>query len=339
MHVFPHLAQVIVYLLLSYLNQLVVIGDMFLVSFCFHHRLDRLLAFLIICCSYLPLLVNMPLIDLTFAISATSILADETFELMQTTINNIVSDYDIFRIHYSVIVFGSVATTPIDFGTNIIDKQNLIRLVARLQKRSGPVNLTLALEEAKDVYQLREVRPDARRFLVVIMDNQAIDNVDDVNRAVTDLDNQDVVVIGVSIGNYTNATDFEIITKDPRHIITAGVNKSPVELAKEIIDAIFISVKSKSSLFFCFFVNTPSCLHTPSGSFLYRFTPSYTFMQLHSPTYLLYKPSFIFILLRTPSFTEILLRTSSGSSPGLGHCVVFLGKALYSHGASLHPGV
>ena len=31
----------------------------------------------------------------------------------------------------------------------------------------------------------------------------------------------------------------------------------------------------------------------------------------------------------------------SGSSSGLGrgHCVVFLGKTLYSHGASLHPGV
>ena len=32
---------------------------------------------------------------------------------------------------------------------------------------------------------------------------------------------------------------------------------------------------------------------------------------------------------------------SSGpaSSPGRGHCVVFLGKTLYSHGASLHPRV
>ena len=28
-----------------------------------------------------------------------------------------------------------------------------------------------------------------------------------------------------------------------------------------------------------------------------------------------------------------------GSGPGLGHCVVFLGKTLYSHGASLHPSV
>ena len=28
-----------------------------------------------------------------------------------------------------------------------------------------------------------------------------------------------------------------------------------------------------------------------------------------------------------------------GSSPGRGHYVVFLGKTLYSHSASLHPGV
>ena len=31
--------------------------------------------------------------------------------------------------------------------------------------------------------------------------------------------------------------------------------------------------------------------------------------------------------------------SAPGSSPGRGHCVVFLGKTLYSHGAYLHPGV
>ena len=31
--------------------------------------------------------------------------------------------------------------------------------------------------------------------------------------------------------------------------------------------------------------------------------------------------------------------SAPGSSPGQGHCVLFLGKTLYSHGASLHPGV
>ena len=31
--------------------------------------------------------------------------------------------------------------------------------------------------------------------------------------------------------------------------------------------------------------------------------------------------------------------SSRGSSPGRGHCVVFLGKTLYSHSASLQPSV
>ena len=30
--------------------------------------------------------------------------------------------------------------------------------------------------------------------------------------------------------------------------------------------------------------------------------------------------------------------SSPGSIPDQGHCVVFLGKTLYSHSASLHPG-
>ena len=207
--------------------------------------------------------------------------------LMRTTINEIVSKYDIFRIHYSVIVFGFVATTRIDFSTNIPDKETLIRRVARLEKEPGPVNLVLALEDAKRVYRLQEVRPDARRFLVVIMDNQSVDNVDAVNTAVTDLDSQDVVIIGVNIGNSTNPNDFKTITKDPRHIITAGVNKSPVELAKEIIDAIFISVRSKS-----FFSSASLEIHLCLLSFfIYHFNPSYIFLQLHLPAYLPFTPS------------------------------------------------
>ena len=35
----------------------------------------------------------------------------------------------------------------------------------------------------------------------------------------------------------------------------------------------------------------------------------------------------------------VCLVSGSGSSSGQGHCVVFLGKTLYSHSDSLHPGV
>ena len=38
------------------------------------------------------------------------------------------------------------------------------------------------------------------------------------------------------------------------------------------------------------------------------------------------------------SVVDIALK-GPGWSPGQGQCVVFLGKILYSHSVSLHPGV
>ena len=35
----------------------------------------------------------------------------------------------------------------------------------------------------------------------------------------------------------------------------------------------------------------------------------------------------------------LVCSTPEQMGPGRGHCVVFLGKTLYSHSASLHPGV
>ena len=39
-------------------------------------------------------------------------------------------------------------------------------------------------------------------------------------------------------------------------------------------------------------------------------------------------------------YSALVFRSSGeGSSPGGGHCVVFLGKTFSSHSTSLHPGV
>ena len=48
-----------------------------------------------------------------------------------------------------------------------------------------------------------------------------------------------------------------------------------------------------------------------------------------------------FLSMRGGLMVSVLDSGSSGpgSGPGRGHCVVFLGKTLYSQSASLHPGV
>jgi len=64
------------------------------------------------------------------------------------------------------------------------------------------------------------------------------------------------------------------------------------------------------------------------------------YFNLNGDTEPLSKPKFK-VGRRGGLIVSALVSGSSGpsSSPGRGHCVVFLGKTLYSHSASLHPGV
>lgn len=193
--------------------------------------------------------MNIPLIDLTFAVSTTSVQADRTNYLIKRTINSIVLQYGVSRIHYSVIFFGSVATTYFDFSNAPPDQHDLVRAVSHLPKGEGSPDLSEALKEARRVYELRQVRPNARRFLVVIMDNASVSNENDLKSAVNDLVNNSIFIIGVGIGTGINPTDLNIITREVQHTLIVGVNKSPGELAGDIMDIIELGIRSEFTSF------------------------------------------------------------------------------------------
>lgn len=184
---------------------------------------------------------NIPEIDLTFALSATSVSSETTFNLMKSTVNRIVQQYGIERIHYSVIVFGSVSTTRFDFSRTFPDKDSLIRTVSRLPKNPGNSDLAKALESAKRVYELQQVRPHAKKVLVVIMDNKSTNSITELNKIVPVLVDKGVLVIGVGVGGSVESKELEIITEENRNIIKVGISKNPDELAKEIMAIILRS--------------------------------------------------------------------------------------------------
>ena len=182
--------------------------------------------------------VNLPLIDLTFALSSSSISSQQTFKLMKETVQSLVHTYGIDRIHYGVIVFGSVVTRHFDFSTTIPDQNEVIRKVSLLTRSGGSPDLVLALQEARRVFQLKEVRPYAKKVLVVMIDDESSADKNDLNEEVRALRNRSVLVIGVGIGTRTLPKDLGIITDDKRNTIQAGINKNKDELAREIISII-----------------------------------------------------------------------------------------------------
>lgn len=157
---------------------------------------------------------------------------------MKETVQSLVHTYGIDRIHYGVIVFGSVDTHGFDFATNFPDQNELIRKVSQLKRSRGSPDLVKALKEARRVFQLKEVRPYARKVLVVMIDNESSANKNDLNEEVRALRNRSVLVIGVGIGTPTLPKDLGIITDDKRNTLQAGTNKNKDELAREIISII-----------------------------------------------------------------------------------------------------
>ena len=160
---------------------------------------------------------------------------------MKRTVQSIVEKYGVNRIHYSVIVFGSVAISHIDFSTSIPDRDELIRKVIGLPKSKDRPDLVKALEKAKQVFELQKVRPNAKKVLVVILDNASANNKRELKKAVHVLVNKSVLIIGVRVGSAVDPEQLEIITEDIRNVIRVGTDKNPDELAKEIMAIILRS--------------------------------------------------------------------------------------------------
>lgn len=183
---------------------------------------------------------NIPEIDLTFAISAKSV--STSFNLMKSTVIRIVQQYGIDRIHYSVIVFGSVPTTNvIDFSRSFPDKDALIRTVSRLPNEKGKPDLAKALQSALVVYEGRQVRPNAKKVLVVMTDNKSVNKPDELKRVFPFLVDKDILVVCVGVGGSVDRNELRTITEENRNIIEVGITKNPDELAKEIMAIILRS--------------------------------------------------------------------------------------------------
>jgi len=184
---------------------------------------------------------NIPEIDLTFALSATSVSSERTFNLMKSTVNRIIQQYGITRIHYSVIVFGSSPTTHFDFSRTFPNKDDLIRVISNLPKKSGDPDLAKALESVSKVYELKQVRPNAKKVVVVILDKKTVNTAKELNKNAVFLVDKGVLAICVGVGSSIDSKELQIITEEKRNIIEVGIAKDSNELAKEIMAIILRS--------------------------------------------------------------------------------------------------
>lgn len=177
-------------------------------------------------------------IDLVFAISASSTEAKETFELMKETLLSIVSEHGAENIRYTVMTYGSVTRTIVDFQDTFPNEQALLKKLESLSAVGGTPDLDLALADAKKAFEAPGARPDAKKILVFLVDNKSGSTEEDVLKSAMSLEEAGVKVIPVGIGSEVDREELEKTTPLKGNIIEVPTKESPEKLGKKIIDKV-----------------------------------------------------------------------------------------------------
>lgn len=175
-----------------------------------------------------------PEIDLCFALSATAVDANNTFQLMKDTLEDLIDNYGIGKIRYSVISFGSQANQLLGFDSAISDPIKLKELISSYNRASGDVPaLDRALEMALESFKDGVTRPNAKQVLVVIVDNGSGVEEGEIELKAKQLAEKGIRVIAVAVG--ADKQELELVASDKRDVLSVPTSIKPSNLSREIM--------------------------------------------------------------------------------------------------------
>lgn len=177
-------------------------------------------------------------VDVVFAVSASSTEAEDTLQLMKDTFQSIVSTHGAENIHYTVVSYGAETRTIVDFQDTFPDKEALIEKLQSLSAVSGTPDLDLALAEAKKAFEAPGARINAKKILVIIVDNSSDSTEEDVLKSAIALEDSEVKVIPVGIGSQVSREELEKTTPYKKNIVEVPTKENPESLGKKIMDKV-----------------------------------------------------------------------------------------------------
>ena len=154
--------------------------------------------------------------------------ADEIFIKMKDTILSVIQNYGTRKINYVLIPFGQ---QPI---SNIESTGGFKNILNRLQRPTGDVNLTKAMDAFKSVIR----QSNSMKVLVVMMDKKSSNEQIKVVEAAKILNDLKVKVVPVGIGRNADPKELESIATNKGYLVKTAKDVAPQRLAEIIMDKV-----------------------------------------------------------------------------------------------------
>ena len=184
-------------------------------------------------------------IDLGFAISISSLDAEQTFQKIKETVGSIVKRYGTGQIRYAIITYGSDPKLVLNFEETFPGVDGWLTKIDQIQKEGGKPALEKALKQAREMFG-RSARPGAKKVLVVIADKSPIGNDDMTEYEARQLEIDDVKIIPVAVGK--DIDSGEITKTSPYKDVLVETEKAiePEDLGEVIMVKVFRGMKQIS---------------------------------------------------------------------------------------------
>lgn len=184
--------------------------------------------------------LNVPKMDVAFAISATAFQSDTNFKKMQDTIKEFVDRLGVHgRVHYALVTFGDPPTTHLQFSNKSASLTALKDLIAKVPIPSKEAALDKALTTSKMLFSpVAGGRVNAKKILVVMTDRESDSSSEDAMKSSKQVTDEGIRVIAVPLGDEHNVDEVKIIVSIKDDVIRPNVTDEPRDIADKIIDNI-----------------------------------------------------------------------------------------------------
>ena len=198
--------------------------------------------------SFLLLVIVEPIppeVDLGFIISAGSTDATAILQQIKDVIKSFIDKYSSDRLRYGIISYGSTPRIELTLRDSL--NSDVKQQVDVIVRPGGTPDLTRALQLGEQLFS--SARPNVQKVLVIITDVKSGSSLSHVKLAVKSLDNKDIRVFAVAIGNEVDSTELSTATGSDKNIINSSKTDEPGKVREEIMTKIRQGKRSEMLLF------------------------------------------------------------------------------------------
>jgi hypothetical protein len=178
-----------------------------------------------------------------FAISGTGLQAATTFPIMKENIKAIIRRYDPKKFKYSVVVFGTTATTSIKFNPETVNQKTLAAQLDPLTPIPGGPLLINALKHSEQLFTDPIFTGKTEKIIVLMWDKNSTENNEDLKSTAKNVTSKNIRIISVPmISDPASASDS--VNPGSEKVVPNNIASDPANVGEEIVDVI-LSGKDK----------------------------------------------------------------------------------------------